>query len=51
MKKLLDIDDGLRKQIQDYANENCDGNFTKAVDILLRGSLLVEQMAKVANKK
>jgi hypothetical protein len=38
------IDKDLEKLIQEYANANTDGNFTKAVDELIRGSLLSRQV-------
>ena len=31
MKKLIEFSGGLRKQIQDFANENFNGNFHAAV--------------------
>lgn len=42
------IDEALHRPIQDYANRYFDGNFTQAVDMLVRSALLADSLA---NKK
>lgn len=39
MKKLIDMDERLIKLIQDFANNNFDGNFSEAVRHLCLKSL------------
>ncbi len=38
------IDDELEEMIQDYANRNCNGNFTEAVSILTRSALFFDSI-------
>ena len=51
MKKHIEIDDDLVDMIQDYANRNTNGNFTKGLDILCRGALLSDEFNFVLGKK
>lgn len=39
MAKLINFDEKLAQQIQDYANKNYNGNFTKAVNELAAKAL------------
>ena len=50
MKRPI-IEDDLAKRVQDYANKNCDGNFTQAVsEILLGARALVADDIEDRNK-
>lgn len=44
MNKNIKFDDDLASQIQQFANSKTDGNFTQAVDLLIRSALLVDSM-------
>lgn len=45
-KTTMVFDPELHAQLKEYAKENCRGNVTLAVDILLRGALLTEKLRR-----
>ena len=45
-KTTMVFDPELHAQIKEYAKENCRGNVTLAVDILLRDGLLRHKLRK-----
>ena len=50
MKKVMNFDQDVSDMAQSYANENHNGNFTAAVDELLRGALLSDKLAKATER-
>ena len=45
MKKLIDFK-ALVKEIQDYADEKCEGNFSFAVRQLIANQLVTQELMK-----
>jgi hypothetical protein len=45
-KTTMVFDPELHAQLKEYAKENCRGNVTLAVDVLLRGALVSEKVRK-----